>query len=97
LRYTDGCGASDSLTRPETPGGVLAREAPASSSIPAISSWQLPQSVPAPHASPTASTEAAPARIAARIVEHRTPRQMQTIIGASHPVPDENGTGTLQQ
>ncbi len=39
-----------------------------------------PQSVPAPQARPTASTESAPSSITSRIVRELTPLQRQTII-----------------
>ena len=45
-----------------------------------ISPWHAPQSVPAPHARPTAATSLAPSSIARRTALHDTPLHKQTII-----------------
>jgi len=46
-----------------------------------IEPWQVPQSVPAPQASPTASTEHAPRSTTFWIAVSERPLQMQTIMG----------------
>jgi hypothetical protein len=46
-----------------------------------ISSWQVPQSVPAPQARPTASIDRAPASTASRTWCSERPLQMHKIIG----------------